>query len=211
MTDRCAQHYIVLGESESSCNIFFLDFVVLSALLIMSAATSMYSLCHCKADLTLNDQLCHCSSINMAAPIFVCNKQDQLVVIQFLWAESVYQGQKSIEDQTLRTTVEWRCITMPICTLPPTLLKPSANWTLKYGAFTIQSWPGPFGLPLVWSTERHFKRLPLCQWPRSERSAACVACHSTKHIFLWGHTKACELLDQVHSNGGRLHVKIMLL
>jgi hypothetical protein len=57
------------GESESNQNVFF-NFAMLSALLIASAATSMDSLCHCEAVLSLNGQLlCH-SSPNMATPTF---------------------------------------------------------------------------------------------------------------------------------------------
>jgi hypothetical protein len=41
----------------------------------------------------------------------------------------------------------------------------------------------------VWSTLRHFESLPFCQWPWSERSCVCVACHPTQNILSCGHTE----------------------
>jgi hypothetical protein len=90
---------------------------------------------------------------------------------------------------------------MLVCTLPPTLLKLSVElW--RIGASSTQSWPGSFGLPLAWSTQRCFKRLPLCQWPRSEGSGACLACHSSKPFFSEGIKKACMPLNQVYWKEG---------
>jgi hypothetical protein len=53
-----------------------LNIVVLSALLIASAAANMDSLRHCEAISTLNGQLfCRCSGIKMAAHIYLCTKE----------------------------------------------------------------------------------------------------------------------------------------
>jgi hypothetical protein len=76
-----------------------------------------------------------------------------------------------------------QCSITAICTLPPTPLKASANWSILC---IILIWlPSP-----VWSTHRLFERQPFCQQPRSERSCACMAHHS-KTFFLRAHRSLC--------------------
>jgi hypothetical protein len=69
--------------------LYFFNVVVLFALLIARAATSMDSLHHCEAVSTLNGQLWCRSGINMTSPLSICTKEKQHAVIQFLWAEGV--------------------------------------------------------------------------------------------------------------------------
>jgi hypothetical protein len=72
----------------------------------------------------------------------------------------VYHGQKSVKTKCWEPLLKGDGL---LChnAEPHALLKPSTNWTLRYWAYSIQSWRGPFGLPLDWSTQRCFKRLPV--------------------------------------------------
>jgi hypothetical protein len=101
------------------------------------------------------------------------------------------------------------CTIMPVHILVPTPLKASANWTSRCWSILhiILIWL----LSPVRSTQRCFERPPFRQWPRSERSCLCVACHSTKNNFFWWHTEACGPLDYEQWKGQGLYRKIMLL
>jgi hypothetical protein len=57
--------------------------------------------------------------------------------------------------------------------------------TTKLGSAEVSSLQlcsGSFWLSPVWSTQRQIDKPPFCQWPRSERSSACVTSHSKKKL-----------------------------
>jgi hypothetical protein len=99
-----------------------------------------------------------------------------------LWAECVAGAEINWRPnaENYRRKALHCCMTIPVLTLPPHCWNPP-----PIGASSLQSWSSFFGLPLVWSTQRRFKTPPLCRWPRSEGSDACVTCHLTKSIYFF--------------------------
>jgi hypothetical protein len=106
--------------------------------------------------------------------------------------DAAWQVETSNLNQMPRTTFERCCTVAWICLslhCHPHFWNPPPIEIRGIVKSSVPSWPGPFGLPLVWSTQRCFKRLPLCQLPRSEGSGACMTCHTTKNIFSEGMQK----------------------
>jgi hypothetical protein len=142
--------------------------------------------CKCSYKHGLSVSLC-CNDINMATPLFICTKKEQCAVIWFLWADGVSGAE-----------INWRQNTKDYC--QKMLIQcPSAHCCLQcwdplpielwdIGASSVQSWPGHFRLPLVWSTQRCFMRPPVTKkWREWYMRGLSL---NQKHSFMRAHESA---------------------